>query len=357
MIRSQATRRTVITGAAAVVVAAAVPRSAAWAAAPSTASSVDLGTTGIPAMVDPARDLASHEPGPEPTWSDSIYFTSTVKAGGQEFGLLVHTVATPTAPDGGGILAFSLTNKTAGWYKSYQTSIAGKDYRWSRDRLEITMPGLTWTGDATRMAVQVATDWGSLDVTLEPEGPVMNYAGTGYFNLIDVPNYEFAFPRMRTAGTLVVDGHEHKITGTSWLDRQWGPLPQTLRRWAWMNLDLPTGDTIAIWDAVGTNTENAWATVLHPDGSYDLAAVEPLAHSASRPWTSPTTGNAYPTRWRVTIPALRAQLDVRVTGTPGQELILNVGSRLEATAAFTGTYQGRRVKGENYVELVGDWRP
>jgi hypothetical protein len=30
---------------------------------------------------------------------------------------------------------------------------------------------------------------------------------------------------------------------------------------------------------------------------------------------------------------------------------------MQATAAFTGTYDGRKVSGETYVDMNGDWRP
>lgn len=46
---------------------------------------------------------------------------------------------------------------------------------------------------------------------------------------------------------------------------------------------------------------------------------------------------------------------MRVTGTEGQELTHGMNARLEATAAFTGTYEGKKVTGKNYVEMVGNW--
>jgi hypothetical protein len=30
---------------------------------------------------------------------------------------------------------------------------------------------------------------------------------------------------------------------------------------------------------------------------------------------------------------------------------------MEATAAFDGTYNGKKVSGETYVEMNGNWRP
>ncbi|MEU6155661.1 lipocalin family protein [Actinosynnema sp. NPDC047251] len=328
-------------------------------AAPSAAPTASPVTSGIPALVDPGVDLGRHAPGPQPTWFDSIYFTSSVRANGQEFGLQVHTRILPNRGEAAYRWTFSVINKTTGWYKDHAVMVEPEDYRWSQGKLDIQAPGLSWTGDATRQSVQVQTPWGSLDVQLSPTGPALNYASTGVFNLVDgVPNYEFALPAVRTSGTLVVEGRKHQIVGTSWLDRQWGEMPTSLVRWTWMNLGMPNGDKVAIWDTIGTGTRNSWATVLHPDGSYQVVAVEPLAQGVSRQWTSPATGQTYPTRWRIRIPALRSELDVQVTGNPDQEIETpDGGGYLEATAAFTGRYDGKNVRGENYVEMTGEWKP
>lgn len=351
MLRSWTNRRTTgfVIAAAVALTVAATP--SAQAAPPPTAPGAGAGTG---ALVDPAVDLGTHSPGPEPTWNDSVYVASMVRAGGHDFGLLVHTLSLPNVREG--VLAVALTDKATGWYRTYQTVYAPEDYHWNADRLDIRAPGLRWTGDRDSMAVSVTTPWGRLDVRHVRTGPVMYYRGTGQIPIVDVANYEFAFPSMRTFGALTVDGHRHALTGTSWMDRQWGPLPLTLNKWSWMNLNLPNGDKIAIWDVVGTNGEKPWGMLQRRNGSYEVVDVEPLSVSASQPWTSPTSGNTYPTHWRVRVPQLRAQFDVRVTGTPAQELPA-VGkiiiSRLEATAKFTGTYQGRPVQGENFVELVG----
>jgi predicted secreted hydrolase len=95
--------------------------------------------------------------------------------------------------------------------------------------------------------------------------------------------------------------------------------------------------------------------VPHPDGSYEPAAVKPLAGGAYRFWTSPNSGNSCPTRWRVRIPSVKADLDVRITGTEAQELGSRPLVRLEGTATTTGTYEGKRGIGHNFVEMVGAW--
>lgn len=335
--------------------AAALPVMLGAAAAPANAHAADK---GIPAMVNPAVDLAAHTPGPEASWNDSIYFTSRVKSdNGHDLGLLVHTM---TVPQGfGRVLAFSVTDETTGWYRNYQVGVSMTDSSWSTTELNITEPGLKWTGNAQEMSVSLNVPWGSLDVVLESKGPALNYGGTGVFSLLGDTNYEFALPAMKTTGTLTIEGKSQAVVGQSWLDREWGPIPQLAAgRWTWMNLTMPDGDALAIWNPVGGTAENSWVTVLRRDGSYEVAAVEPLANGADEFWTSPVTGQRYPTRWHINIPALRTYLTMHVTGTSNQELASNLGGRMEATATFAGIYHGViRVTGKNYVEMTGNWQP
>ncbi|AUX44543.1 uncharacterized protein SOCE26_060070 [Sorangium cellulosum] len=103
------------------------------------------------------------------------------------------------------------------------------------------------------MSVALTVPWGSLDVVLEPQGPVLNYNGTGEFVLLGETNYEFAFPDMRTTGNLTIEGESLRVAGRSWLDRQWGwtsEMPS--RRWTWMNLNSPNGDASAGSFRLGT---------------------------------------------------------------------------------------------------------
>jgi predicted secreted hydrolase len=322
----------------------------------SPAPAKTVAASGIPALVDPAADLGAKTPGPQDDWADSIYFTSRVNSGGHDIGLLVHTVRIPKGP--GNLLLFSVHDATTGWYKSHATRVDAGEYAWSTTGLDITAPGFRWTGNAQRMSVSLDVPWGSLDVVLQARGPAFNYGGTGAFSLFGQTNYEFALPELRTTGTLTLDGRPRQLTGQSWLDRQWGPTDGAPgNHWSWMNLNMPNGDAVAIWDAVRADGEtHTWATVLRKDGSYEVASVVPLADDAGEYWTSPATGQRYPTRWTVSIPALKTRLAVQITGNPGQEIVLGGNGRLEATAAFEGAYHGAKVTGKNFVEMFGDWQ-
>ncbi|MFD0580135.1 lipocalin family protein [Dactylosporangium darangshiense] len=296
-------------------------------------------------------------PGAERTWGDAISLTSEVTAAGHDFGVLVWTCNLPNLNKR--MLTFAVTDETTGWYKDYQTDIAESDYAWGASGLNIKMPGLTWTGNIQKMSVKTTTPWGCLDVHLEATGPVMKYAGTGTYPSFGVPIWQFDLPSMRTTGSLTVQGQTHNVSGESWMARQWGRVPaeDPWMRWTWMTLRLPGGDNAAIWDGVSGETENCWVTVLHPDGSYGLAAVKPLADGADKLWASPATGKAYPTRWRIDIPSLKTHLTMHITSTEAWEFTGGLGPHVEATAAFTGAYEGREVTGRSYVQMYGNWRP
>ncbi|MEU9330808.1 lipocalin family protein [Streptomyces canus] len=89
-----------------------------------------------------------------------------------------------------------------------------------------------------------------------------------------------------------------------------------------------------------------------------MVSVEPLAKHATNFETSPTTGQRYAGKWTVKIPSLRTTLDV--TAAP---VLQEVPSHFpwspginEATASIRGTYEGRPVTGDAYVEQFGHWK-
>ncbi|MEV7731697.1 lipocalin family protein [Streptomyces sp. NPDC088921] len=347
-----------------VAIAAVTATALLGAAALSTAQAVeqDKGSRttrvvneGIPTTVDPAADLGAHTLSSDPTEVESIFTTSWVKGGGHDFGITLSTVTVPNV--GRHVLSVSVTDVTTGWFKEYQVPVATKDLDWAKTGLDIKTPGITWKGTAQNMAVKARTPWGSLDLQLKAEGPALKAAGTGSFPLYGKTNYEYALPSMQTTGTLSVQNKNYKVSGETWLDRQWGPIDfnDTSMRWTWMPIRLPNGDNLLLWDSVDSKGENAWATVVHPDGSYDLAAVTPLVEGAHRIWTSPTSGNAYPTRWSIDIPALKTHLSVRVIGPDAQEFTGAAGARYDGVATYSGIYEGKKVSGLTYAEMVGNW--
>lgn len=310
----------------------------------------------LPTMVDPAADLAAQPPGADDTWFDSIFIAGQVTGGDHGFGILVHLLTQPAS--GSHRLAVVVTDTTTGAIESHSVMLAAGDFTWSREKLWIVAPGLTWSGDASCQKVTFTTDWGAIDIALEAEGPALFYGGLGSFELLGTTQFQFALPQMRTTGTLTFQGKSMLVTGETWLDRQWGGLPDLrINRWSWMNLAMPNGDKIAIWNArtaEGTGPEDSWATILRPDGTHEVVPVTPLADTAARFHESSENNFAFPTRWTVTIASRDTSLEV-VTTSVDQEIPGLGTSIYEGAATFSGRYLGQDVVGRTYVEQLGNW--
>src|SRR5262249_51785177 len=144
----------------------------------------------------------------------------------------------------------------------------------------------------------------------------------------------------------------------SWLDHQWGTWDwSTLQKWTWMPLQLSNGDRLNLWDVFAQGGELHYATVLHPDGTEEIVAVNPLADGTSGFWTSPATGKRYGTRWTVTNHPRDASLTVAAQP-EGKEIQWSswvFKGIYEAASSVTGRSRGRPVTGQAYVEQLGNW--
>ncbi|WP_316769096.1 lipocalin-like domain-containing protein [Streptomyces sasae] len=319
------------------------------AAAHSTTSGKGLRQTGLPVAVDPAADLT---PTPD-RQNESWYVTAHVTAGGHHYGLLAHYLNVGDAKQGRAISAVSITDEDTGWYTKSNVALPAWTGLSGKKGVDIHTDNITWTGDTKEQKLHAKVPEGTIDVTLKPQGNVLYNAGTGYFPMFGdtkYPNYEYAFPSVDTSGTLTLNGRTEKVRGESWLDRQWGPLPDfsaVKASWTWMNINLSNGDKVSLWQTKG-DKENTWATVLKPDGSETVAEAI-VTPDESTLWTSPDSGKKYPTRWKVAIPGEHAKLNIKVYA-KNQELVTG---RLEGSAAVTGAYGHRPVAGSTYIEVTG----
>jgi hypothetical protein len=335
-------------------VAGALPGAQATTHSTSLAASAPA-NSGVPAVVNPSADLAAQAPASsDPTYVDSIYAISQLQGGGHKFAVLVDVAAVPNA--GEQEVLFSISDETTGWYKNYETTVPADEFSWSTTGLDLTAGGVTMTGSARQIDATATTPVGSFTGQYTPKGPTLNYSSAGVTQLLSDTDYEYAFPDATTTGTLTAEGSTYTVSGTTWVDRQWGPQPltDTSMQWTWFGMTLSNGDVVAVWDILDDTAQNSWATVLSPDGSYKVVPVTPVAGGASDPWTSPSSGNTYPTAWNITIPSLSADLIVAKTGPTGQELP-SPDAHVEATGSVTGTFNGSHVTGSAFLEQNGNW--
>jgi predicted secreted hydrolase len=312
------------------------------------AKSATSDSPAYPTFVHLPADQAAHPSATDEWW----YTVGHLYVHGHEYGYEVQLTSA-------GVTQLSITDVSAGKYYSKQTAYASGQFSVSSTELDVHMPNATLSGPMNAMHLTATLPDGTLDLTLDAEGPAMYDNGTGLFPFLGGSSYYYSLPNLATSGTLTLNGQTSNVTGTSWLDRQWGDWDWTqLHRWTWMSVQLDNGEYLNLWDLLDTNGELHWATVLHRDGSESVVSVDPLAENATGFQTSPTTGQRYAGEWTVEIPSLNARLTVTATPTLQE---IQAGAPFspginEADSTVTGTYQGTYVTGRAYVEQLGIWK-
>ncbi|GHJ28639.1 hypothetical protein TPA0910_30720 [Streptomyces hygroscopicus subsp. sporocinereus] len=320
-------------------------------AAHPTASQTGLSETSLPVMVDPAANLTYDPDQANQSW----YLTAHVSAGGHRYGFLVQYRNGGLGKQGA-VSKVSVVNEDTGWTTKSELPLPLGEGLSDKQGVDIHTDNLTWTGDAKEMKLHAKVPEGTIDATLRPRGSVLYNMGTGYFPMFGdakYSNYEYALPTVDTSGTLTLNGRTEKLRGQSWLDRQWGPLPDLSTvnsSWSWMNLELSNGEKVSVWNQKYGDKTNNFATIVKPDGTQTVTEAT-LTPDESTRWTSPTSGKSYPTRWKVSIPGEHANLNVTVYAEDQENLIPGPG--YEGSAAVTGTYDHRPVTGTTYIELAG----
>lgn len=325
----------------------AVTTAEAGNATRATASPVYPGFVRLPA------DQAAH-----PTFNNEWwYVVGRVKANGHVFGYEVQIIprsnasGTPTPPEA--IVAIS--DITTGKYYTQSYLYAPSQGKFSPATLDESTPNASLSGPLDDMHLHATFPSGTINLTLDAKGPVLYNGGTGLIPFLTGSSHYYSLPTLSTKGTLVELGKSYKVSGLSWLDHQWGNFTwANLYRWTWMGAHLSNGVSLDLFDILpATGTQESAATALDPDGTEELAAIDPLAPGTSGFVTSPTTGQTYGTKWHVEIPALHASLTV--TASPKLQEIQAGPGIYEGASTITGSYGGKPVTGQAEVEQLGDW--
>lgn len=194
----------------------------------------------------------------------------------------------------------------------------------------------------------------ALDLTLVAEKAPVLHGDRGLSAKSDAPgnaSYYYSYTRMRTEGTITVDGRALAAQGLSWMDHEWSTsaLGQDVVGWDWFSLQL--ADRREIMYFVLRRTDGSVdpvssGTLVAPDGSVRHLASGDVRVDVLGEWMSPHSGMAYPAGWRMAIPAEGIEL----TLTPWL-------ADQEMRVSFTYWEGAVRVDGgaggSGYVELTG----
>ena len=206
--------------------------------------------------------------------------------------------------------------------------------------------------------VRAADEEIALDLELTPlREPVLNgdRGLSRKSSNIESASYYYSITRLQTEGLLTIAGNEYRISGLSWLDREWSTsaLASDQVGWDWFALQLADGTDLMLYNirkSDGTADENSSGTLSTADGETVGLKRDDFDIVVNSTWESPQ-GGTYPSGWTLRVPARDLEVEV-VPVIADQELFTTV-RYWEGAVDVTGIHGGERIDGRGYVELTG----
>jgi len=211
---------------------------------------------------------------------------------------------------------------------------------------------------APRWRLHAAQQGYAIELELVPHtSPVLN-GDNGLSRKADEPSaasYYYSIPRLDVRGRVLRDGRALTVSGTAWLDREWGSgdLGAQQSGWDWFALQLDDGSALmfyALRRRDGSRDPHSAGTWIAAAGETRALAGVDVAISVTHEWRN-ARGDRYPAGWHIRVPSLALDLAVRPV-LPDQELG-TTPRYWEGAVDVSGKRAARAVGGRGYVELVG----
>jgi predicted secreted hydrolase len=235
-----------------------------------------------------------------------------------------------------------------------------------RDRLHVWID--QWSAESTvagPLTQKLRASNGTIGIqfTLSPEKSLVLHGTDGVSrkgSASGQASHYYSFTRLATAGTLSLGAEQFDVTGTSWMDHEFGSadLGPDLAGWDWFSIQLENGTDLMLYRlrrADGSADPASSGTLVDRDGRTQHLTVKDFSMEPTAFWTSPRTTTRYPQRWHIVIPSLNLSLDI-VPQLAGQELVTSRSAQVtywEGAVEITGFDHGRPVRGQGYMELTG----
>jgi predicted secreted hydrolase len=219
------------------------------------------------------------------------------------------------------------------------------------------------SGQSEQHRLDTKADGVALSLTLDPAKPLVVHGERGISKkgtAVGQASHYYSFTNLATAGNLTIGTETYRVTGTSWMDHEFGSadLGADLAGWDWFSIHLADNRELMVYrlrHTDGSSDTASSGTLVFPDGRTQHLSASDIQLTPLDTWTSPASKATYPSRWQVSIPSLELSLKL----TPllaDQELRTSHSTRItywEGAVAVEGTERGQVIKGQGYVELTG----
>ncbi len=168
-------------------------------------------------------------------------------------------------------------------------------------------------------------------------------------------SYYFSQTRLKTEGTMVVNGESLDVTGFSWMDHEFGTsaLGKGQVGWDWFSIQLNSNEELMLFqirDAEGNISQYSSGSYITSDGKLLSITNEDFKIEVLDTWKT-SDGYEYPSSWSITSEKLKADIKIN-------PMIKDQENKLffrywEGSVHITGFIDDQAVNGFGYVELTG----
>jgi predicted secreted hydrolase len=204
-----------------------------------------------------------------------------------------------------------------------------------------------------------------LSLNLVPRKPLVFHGNNGLSRkgpAAGQASYYFSYTDLETNGFIKTGLSQSsiRVNGVSWLDHEFGSNQLTPEQvgWDWFSLHLSDGQDLMIYflrRKDGTLEPSSSGTLVTRSGASTHLKLSEINVEILDTWKSPKSGGSYPSRWKVSVPA--AKIDLEITPLVASQELLTEGSTgvtyWEGAVGGKGTSAGKPVTFEGYVELTG----
>jgi predicted secreted hydrolase len=212
--------------------------------------------------------------------------------------------------------------------------------------------------DDTQTRVTASTGDVTLDLTLDQTKPPALQGDNGLSaKSAEAGNasYYYSLTRLQTGGTITIGGEMFTVSGTSWMDHEFGTsaLGGDARGWDWFGLQLDDNRELMVGQirrTDGAKDPYFGGLLVNSDGSTQYLPADAITIESGATWTSPHTGAVYPAGWDISVDTGEGDpLDLTLTPQiPDQELHGGGIAYWEGTVRISGD-----ATGYGYAELTG----
>lgn len=210
------------------------------------------------------------------------------------------------------------------------------------------------TADASKAGIKLA---------LTPKKPPAIHGKDGVSqkaSCVGCASHYYSLTRLETKGLLFLDGKAKRVSGTSWMDHEFGSNQLTEEQigWDWYSLQLNDNSELMLYimrRRDGSLDKNSSGTLVSADGKVEHLSLSQFKIRSKSKWKSIASKGEYPQDWEVEIPEKQIRLSVKAEF-ENQELVTKRSTDVtywEGAAAVSGTKGGKPISGEGYVEMTG----